>query len=90
MNELYPQYVRWFIEICVDDVPLVGGNKVWGVKHTKLTTETDKSTDRVPKFSRVGMYVKQCVRDKLIEHRQYITTYGEDMPEIDNWKWPGS
>jgi xylulose-5-phosphate/fructose-6-phosphate phosphoketolase len=46
--------------------------------------------DRVPKLSRVGAYVKQFVRDKLIEHRQYITTYGEDMPEINNWKWPRS
>lgn len=46
--------------------------------------------DRVPKLSRIGAYVKQFVRDKLIEHRQYITTYGEDMPEITNWQWPHS
>ncbi|PSJ16477.1 phosphoketolase family protein [Nitrosomonas supralitoralis] len=46
--------------------------------------------DRVPRLSRVGAYVKQFVRDKLIEHRQYITTYGEDMPEITNWEWPYS
>ncbi len=46
--------------------------------------------DRVPKLSREGAYVKQFIRDKLIEHRQYITTYGEDMPEITNWKWPHS
>jgi len=45
--------------------------------------------DRVPKLSRVGAYTKQFVRDKLIEHRQYITTYGEDMPEIRDWKWRG-
>ncbi len=44
--------------------------------------------DRVPRFSCVSAYVKQFVRDKLIEHRQYITTHGEDMPEITNWKWP--
>ncbi len=46
--------------------------------------------DRVPKLSRTGAYAKQFVRDKLIEHREYITTYGEDMPEINNWKWPRS
>ncbi|MFT5506589.1 MAG: xylulose-5-phosphate/fructose-6-phosphate phosphoketolase, partial [Gammaproteobacteria bacterium] len=46
--------------------------------------------DRVPELSRVGAYVKQHIRDKLIEHRQYITTYGKDMPEINNWKWPYS
>lgn len=44
--------------------------------------------DRVPELNRKGAYVKQFIRDKLIEHRQYITTYGEDMPEIINWKWP--
>ena len=44
--------------------------------------------DRVPTLSRTGAYVKQLIRDKLIEHRQYITTYGEDMPEITDWKWP--
>jgi xylulose-5-phosphate/fructose-6-phosphate phosphoketolase len=46
--------------------------------------------DRVPKLRREGAYVKQFIRDKLIEHRQYITTYGEDMPEITNWQWPHS
>ncbi len=44
--------------------------------------------DRVPKLGYVAAYAKQAIRDKLIEHEQYITTYGEDMPEIRDWKWP--
>ena len=26
-------------------------------------------------------------KNKLIEHKEYIHEYGEDMPEIKNWKW---
>jgi xylulose-5-phosphate/fructose-6-phosphate phosphoketolase len=43
--------------------------------------------DRVPKLVNKAAYLKQFVRDKLIEHKQYITQYGEDMPEIRDWKW---
>ncbi|MEG4114381.1 MULTISPECIES: phosphoketolase family protein [unclassified Microcoleus] len=44
--------------------------------------------DRVPKLSSVAAYGKQAIRDKLIEHRQYINEHGDDMPEIRDWKWP--
>ncbi|WP_293127400.1 phosphoketolase [Microcoleus sp. bin38.metabat.b11b12b14.051] len=44
--------------------------------------------DRVPKLSSVAAYGKQAMRDKLIAHREYITKYGDDMPEIRDWKWP--
>lgn len=45
--------------------------------------------DRVPRFQRIGGHFKQFVRDKLIEHKQYIAEYGDDMPEIREWKWAG-
>tara|TARA_R110002049_G_scaffold58143_14_gene158535 strand:+ start:2333 stop:4750 length:2418 start_codon:yes stop_codon:yes gene_type:complete len=45
--------------------------------------------DRVPSLGYVAAYAKQRIRDKLIEHRQFINTHGEDMPEIRNWRWPG-
>ncbi|HEX7043926.1 MAG TPA: phosphoketolase family protein [Burkholderiales bacterium] len=44
--------------------------------------------DRVPGLGARGAYVKQYLRDKLIEHRQYIRTHGEDMPEVRDWRWP--
>ncbi len=44
--------------------------------------------DRVPKLGSIAAYAKQAVRDKLIEHKHYIRTYGQDMPEIRQWKWP--
>ena len=43
--------------------------------------------DRVPALGSRAAYVKQAIRDKLIEHRQYIEEFGEDLPEIRKWKW---
>lgn len=43
--------------------------------------------DRVPKLKDKGAYVKQLIRDKLIEHHHYIIEHGKDMPEIEDWKW---
>ena len=44
--------------------------------------------DRVPRLGANAVYVKQAIRDKLIEHQRYIRQYGVDMPEVRNWRWP--
>ena len=46
--------------------------------------------DRVPQLGCKTAYVKQAMRDKLIEHKQYIAAHGEDMPEVRDWKWGAS
>jgi xylulose-5-phosphate/fructose-6-phosphate phosphoketolase len=46
--------------------------------------------DRVPQTGKKGQALKQQLKAKLIEHKQYIDKNGEDLPEIRNWKWPGA
>ncbi|MDQ0036861.1 xylulose-5-phosphate/fructose-6-phosphate phosphoketolase [Variovorax boronicumulans] len=42
---------------------------------------------RVPRLCDSTGHVQQHLRDKLMEHRSYITRHGQDMPEIENWRW---
>jgi len=43
---------------------------------------------RLPNLGSTVAYVQQMLQNKLIEHKHYIAKYGEDLPEIRNWKWP--
>jgi xylulose-5-phosphate/fructose-6-phosphate phosphoketolase len=43
--------------------------------------------DRVPALAPRAAHVRQAIRDKLVEHKLYIATHGEDMPEVPNWRW---
>jgi xylulose-5-phosphate/fructose-6-phosphate phosphoketolase len=46
--------------------------------------------DRVPGLISQAAHAKQFVRDKLLDHKNYIRKFGQDMPEIRNWKWSGN
>jgi xylulose-5-phosphate/fructose-6-phosphate phosphoketolase len=43
--------------------------------------------ERLPQLEDTCAYLKQEMQDKLIAHKNYIQEFGEDMPEIRNWKW---
>jgi xylulose-5-phosphate/fructose-6-phosphate phosphoketolase len=43
--------------------------------------------DNLDDLGSKGAYLKQKMRDKLIEHKHFIDAHGEDLPEIRNWKW---
>ena len=42
---------------------------------------------RLPQLGNRGALLIQKMKDKLVEHKQYIDKYGMDMPEITDWKW---
>jgi xylulose-5-phosphate/fructose-6-phosphate phosphoketolase len=45
--------------------------------------------DRVPRVRGVAGHVKQFLRDRLVEHHQYVRTHGEDLPDVRDWRWGG-
>jgi xylulose-5-phosphate/fructose-6-phosphate phosphoketolase len=46
--------------------------------------------DRVAKLGASAGYIKQHMRGKRIEHKEYIREFGDDMPEVRDWQWPYS
>ncbi len=44
--------------------------------------------DRLPQTGSKGLYLKQRLQNRLIEHKAYIARHGQDLPEIRHWRWP--
>ncbi len=44
--------------------------------------------DRVPRLQPINAHFKQFLRNRLVEHKQYICEHGDDLPEIRDWTWP--
>ncbi len=45
------------------------------------------AADRVPYLKYKAAYIKEEMTNKIINHKEYISKYDDDMPEIKNWKW---
>ncbi len=46
------------------------------------------AADRIPRLRPVNAHFKQTLRNRLVNHKQYICEHGDDVPEIRDWKWP--
>ena len=41
----------------------------------------------LPKLKNRSAILNQWCKDKLVEHKEYIHEYGDDMPDVKNWNW---
>ena len=46
--------------------------------------------DLLPEWQARATYLHQSMQEKLIEHTEHITEFGQDLPEIRNWRWSKS
>ncbi|BAQ65060.1 phosphoketolase [Geminocystis sp. NIES-3709] len=45
--------------------------------------------DRVPKLGSRAAYLKERMKNEIIDNLNYAHTHGIDKPEMNNWKWQG-
>ena len=43
--------------------------------------------DRIPRLRTVAGHLQQFLRDRLVEHHEYVRIHGEDLPEVREWRW---
>ena len=75
----------------------VRGYKEEGTITTPFDVRVQNDVDRfhlvqealkhLPQLGNRGAFLYQMMSDKLVEHKQYIHEYGEDLPEVAGWKW---
>ncbi len=46
--------------------------------------------DRVPGLDQRAARLRQLMTDTLTRHHAWTREYGEDLPEVASWKWPGA
>jgi xylulose-5-phosphate/fructose-6-phosphate phosphoketolase len=46
------------------------------------------AVDRIARLQPVNAHFKQMLRNRLVEHKEYVRAEGDDPPEIRDWKWP--
>ncbi|PDS75551.1 phosphoketolase family protein [Rhizobium sp. L43] len=49
-----------------------------------------EAIERMPGLKEKAGEALAAFRGKLAEHRDYVREYGEDMPEVRDWKWPAA
>ena len=47
----------------------------------------EATVNALPQLGNKGAYLLQKMRDTLVAHKQYISEYGMDLPEVRDWKW---
>nr|WP_298721990.1 phosphoketolase family protein [uncultured Steroidobacter sp.] len=47
----------------------------------------EAAIDLVPSLGAQAGHLRQRLRDRLIEHREYVRRHGEDLPEVRDWQW---
>jgi xylulose-5-phosphate/fructose-6-phosphate phosphoketolase len=45
--------------------------------------------DRVPGLATRAAHIRQHMVDERTRHQHYVRAHGEDLPEVQNWKWTG-
>ncbi len=93
----YPSLIHELTYKRTNDDLHVRGYKEEGTITTPFDMRVQNDIDRyhlvidaiklIPALQNKGAAVVQEMKDKLVEHKQYIHEYGEDMPEVANWKW---